>query len=526
MNHPPPTSDVGWMVRKATQCELPSHTDVTRDNVSYDVTLLRISNSEFRISFHAGYKSRPKPPPTSHCGTHKFHVTIYVSLIIRREEIHPSTNYTHTHTHTKYHNNTMKTTLPQPLLYLLLTSSITAYNTETNNAALMSVTDGSSAAGLHALFDDWKAKFEREYSSLEEMLRRRAIWLENHVRILEHNSIAEGSGELTFTLGHNQFSDMTFEEFKQFVRIGEFAAPMRTKTLSRASDSENSKDKVEDVSAEAVENIQQNGELDADAAVMRKLRTGESSSSSSDVEQTEEDSKEQAEEVDTNNAELPEYVNWVEQGAVASVKNQGMCGSCWAFSAVGAIEGGFAIKTGELVEFSEQQLVDCDTKGDEPDMGCNGGLMDNAFIFEKSENGLCTLNDYPYAGQQQTCADTSCENVAGSGVSGFVDVQESSNQAMKEALSMHPVSIAIQADQLAFQFYRSGVFNSRCGTDLDHGVLAVGYGTDENGGDYWLVKNSWGTMWGEDGYIKLARDDSVDDAGKCGILLMGSYPTF
>lgn len=412
-----------------------------------------------------------------------------------------------------------------PLYLLLIAGNVYAYNSEANNAALSAtLTDSTTAtANLHTLFDEWKAKFAKEYSSIEEMLRRRTIWLENHVQILEHNSIADGDEEVTYTLGHNQFSDMTFEEFKQFVKIGEFAAPMRT---NKGSASNDSSDETE-IRVEAMDHIQKNSELIVETAVMRrKLKSTTSGSETTDSDSSEDETSESTD-ADTEDKDgLPEYVNWVEQGAVASVKNQGMCGSCWAFSAVGAIEGAFAIKSGELVEFSEQQLVDCDTEGDEPDMGCEGGLMDNAFVFEKAENGLCALSDYPYTAQQQTCADTNCDNVAASAVSGFVDVQDTSNKSMKEALLMQPVSVAIQADQLQFQFYRSGVYSSRCGTNLDHGVLAVGYGTEEEGGDYWLVKNSWGTMWGEEGYIKLARNDAVDDAGKCGILLMGSYPTY
>lgn len=274
---------------------------------------------------------------------------------------------------------------------------------------------------------------------------------------------------------------------------------------------------------EPIEEIQHGDE--GDMAVQRRANlraskeitsdTSTSSTSSSTSSSSEDDS-------------LPEYVNWVEEGAVASVKNQGMCGSCWAFSAVGAIEGAFAIKSGELVEFSEQQLVDCDIngQGDEQDMGCNGGLMDNAFRFEENEEGLCTLGDYPYAGKQNTCADTSCTNVEGSAVTGFVDVEPEKNKALMEAIMKQPVSVAIQADQLSFQFYQSGVFNGRCGTNIDHGVLAVGYGTDEEGGDYWLVKNSWGETWGEEGYIRLARNMEVDDAGKCGIMQVSSYPVY
>ena len=186
------------------------------------------------------------------------------------------------------------------------------------------------------------------------------------------------------------------------------------------------------------------------------------------------------------------------------------------------------IKNGNLESFSEQQLVSCDNrKNHGKDMGCNGGLMDNAFSWIEYNNGLCAEEDYEYtSGDTKSAGDcmTTCENVVGSKVQSFVDVPPSSDADMMDALAKQPVSIAIEADQKDFQLYTSGVFTGSCGTNLDHGVLTVGYGTMD-GVDYYRVKNSWGTTWGDEGYIYLGRGSEFNNgAGQCGMLMQASYP--
>jgi len=210
-------------------------------------------------------------------------------------------------------------------------------------------------------------------------------------------------------------------------------------------------------------------------------------------------------------------VDWTTKGAVTPVKNQGQCGSCWAFSTTGSSEGAWFISKGQLISLSEQQLMDCSK--DEGNNSCEGGLMDYAFEYMISNGGLCTEASYPYqAVDRNSC--NSCSNVVS--ISSYTDVQQS-EAALMAAVTQQPVSVAIEADQEAFQFYSSGVLTGSCGTNLDHGVLAVGYGT-LSGTDYWKVKNSWGGDWGMSGYVLIQRG-KAQQGGQCGILLASSYPT-
>ena len=319
-----------------------------------------------------------------------------------------------------------------------------------------------SNSSLIERFEKWvnefKVKFD-DYKTYDGVFKK---WVANHKFIEEINS-----KNLTYKLGHNQFSGMDSSDFSQYLGISRILYQDYKQLFH----------------------------------VNKPLDTVE---------------------------KVPESVNWVTKGGVTHVKDQGQCGSCWSFSTTGAVEGAYYVKTGALESFSEQQLVDCDNYlNGGKDLGCKGGLMDNAFAWISKNDGLCTEKEYPYVSgttkKSGTCQSTCAKN-KNSDVSSFVDVIPKSDDEMMKALSLQPVSIAIQADEREFQLYKSGVFTGKCGNELDHGVLAVGYGKLE-GIDYYLVKNSWSTSWGDGGYIKMGRGPQYNGGdGQCGMLLQASYP--
>ncbi|XP_015890231.1 cysteine proteinase mucunain [Ziziphus jujuba] len=305
------------------------------------------------------------------------------------------------------------------------------------------------------IYEQWLAKHNKAYNGLGEQDRRFEIFKENLRFIDEHNALNR-----TYKLGLNRFADLTNEEYR-----AKFLGT-RTDAKRRVMKSRN--------------------------ASRRYAHSGE---------------------------KLPESVDWRRQGAVNPVKDQGSCGSCWAFSTIAAVEGINQITTGKLISLSEQELVDCDRSYNE---GCNGGLMDYAFEFIIQNGGMDTEDDYPYAGFDGKC-DLAKENKKVVTIDGYEDVPAYDENALRKAVAHQPVSVAIEAGGPALQLYESGVFTGECGTALDHGVVVVGYGK-ENGIDYWLVRNSWGNSWGEDGYIKIQRNVVNSYTGKCGIAMEASYP--
>merc|ERR1712004_424670 len=218
------------------------------------------------------------------------------------------------------------------------------------------------------------------------------------------------------------------------------------------------------------------------------------------------------------NFKAPSSVDWRNQGLVTGVKDQGQCGGCWSFSATGALEGQYFRKTGQLISLSEQNLIDCSSSYG--NHGCNGGVVQWAYNYIKDNRGVDTESSYPYEGRDASCRYSSAYR--GATCTGYVSIRRNDENDLLNAVgSVGPVSVSLYASTQGFQFYSSGVYvASSCPKTINHAVLAVGYGTDSYYGPYWIIKNSWGTGWGDAGYIKMARGGN-----QCGIASQACYPT-
>ncbi|KAI3802413.1 hypothetical protein L1987_30545 [Smallanthus sonchifolius] len=345
------------------------------------------------------------------------------------------------------------------LFALFTISSATDMSIISYDAAHMT-TAGASSSSLrtdeefNAMYESWLVKHGKFYNALGEKEKRFQIFKDNIRYIEEHNS-----GDHSYKLGLNKLADLSVEEYRL------------TYTGAKKIDS---KRKLNNVKSDRY-----------------SVRSGD---------------------------DLPDSFDWRTKGAVAAVKDQGSCGSCWAFSTIGSVEAVNQIVTGDLITLSEQELVDCDTSYNQ---GCNGGDMDYAFDFIVKNGGIDTDKDYPYTGKDGRC-DSARKNAKVVSIDGYEDVPVNNEAALQKAAANQPITVAIEASSRDFQFYTSGVFSGSCGTDLDHGVVVVGYGT-ENGKDYWIVRNSWGAEWGEEGYIRMERNIKTK-TGKCGIAMEASYP--
>jgi cathepsin L len=346
--------------------------------------------------------------------------------------------------------------------------------------ALAGIAQGANLKAQQKYFVNWMQTHNKNYTTAEEFHTKYSTFAENMETINAHNKLHK-AGKKTFTLGTNQFTDLNNDEWKAYL-----ATPITVDPSKNAVD----------------EKLQDN----------------------------------------------PPAVDWRTQGYVTPVKDQGQCGSCWAFSTVASTEGANFAKTGTLPSLSEQQLVDC--SGSYGNMGCNGGLMDNAFQYIIAIGGLDSEDSYPYTAQDGSC-NFDKSNIAGD-VTAFTDVTQGDEGALETAVATTgPISVAIDASHSSFQMYSSGVYyEPACSSSqLDHGVTVVGYGAsstaarklllwgddDEAGdddepagdddepasGNYWIVKNSWNTVWGQQGYIWMSKDRN----NNCGIASSASFPT-
>jgi C1A family cysteine protease len=326
-------------------------------------------------------------------------------------------------------------------------------------------------------FNNWLSEHKIQFNEDSILPHLFENWLHNDKYIDQINA-----KNLTYKLGHNHYSGMNSDEFSSFM------------------------------------NFEENNNYFAKYSPTNNLRGFVDVSLNTDY---------------TFSSSLPSSIDWRTKNVVTPVKDQGQCGSCYSFSNTGALEGIYALTSGKLLSFSEQQIVDCSTiKNKGPNMGCNGGQIGLTMDWIGNNGGLCLEDDYVYISGETKTAETckkTCSPIHNSKIISHADISISDNDMMT-ALSKQPVAVAIEADQKDFQLYKSGVFVGECGTNLDHAVLLVGYGS-MNGNDYYIMKNSWSTSWGDKGYMYLGKGIDPNTGktynngnGQCGVLMAGSYP--
>ncbi|KAJ6631267.1 Cathepsin L [Pseudolycoriella hygida] len=351
---------------------------------------------------------------------------------------------------------------------------------------------------------DWsqfKSSFNKTYADHNEESYRQQIFLQNQQIIVAHNALYE-QGLETYSLCVNQYGDWLHDEYLGINGID--LSQKVAKDEDSSKEGEHGTDQSHSVSRNEVDpsnsgsdtNDEQSGKSSS------RLTNIQGRSSFSDIE---------------GEGEVPDSKDWRNEGAVTPVKDQLKCASCWAFSAVGALEGQFFLKKGVLESLSEQQLVDCSRRF--ANNGCNTGYMTNAFLYTKNE-GIRTEAEYPYEAKDNKCRTTPNEKKN----KRLKTIPKGNEAKLKEAVgTIGPIAVGLDATHDKFMFYSDGVyFNSDCNPErISHAVVAVGYDTDEKTGlDYWIIKNSYGTSWGDGGYGKLARNKD----NHCGIANLASYP--
>ncbi|CDW78348.1 UNKNOWN [Stylonychia lemnae] len=355
-------------------------------------------------------------------------------------------------------------------------------------------------------FSKFLNNFNKNYITKEEYRARYEIYAANYALVNSHNN----RNDSTFELELNLFADLSPEEFKSMQKLTVSKDIIHSNTQNENSDNGQGN---EDGSRDHIPEPQQGAN---DVIIENEIRQDE------EIDQVE--NEEQSNTQDDGNrrrlAVLPSAVDWRTSGFVSSIKNQGLCGSCYTFSSLAALESIYKIKKGgNLLDLSEQQLIDCTTVYG--NFGCNGGNMNSNFQYLRYYK-IQNETTYPYATRKNACVYQPKFGLFN--VKTFVNVAFNDPAAHLAAVALQPLSIGLAASNSVFQLYKSGIIDSpTCGTSVDHAVLLIGYGKDLTGVSYWIIKNSWGVYWGERGYARIRRD-TTKGPGMCGLLQMSSYP--